>query len=187
MIVIIDNYDSFTYNLLQPLAGLKQEMHVLRNDALTVEALKEMKPDKILISSGPGNLKDTGICLEVIREMGEYTPILGISLGCHCIARQFGAELIPADTIMHGKNTDIFHGDTTLFKGIPSPFTATCYHSLLVDGASLPACLEVIATDSKGSVMGIAHRSFPVFGVQFHPESIQTQHGGLLLRNFVGL
>jgi anthranilate synthase/aminodeoxychorismate synthase-like glutamine amidotransferase len=185
MIVIIDNYDSFTYNLLQPLADLDQDIRIFRNDALSLEELATLNPGKIIISSGPGTVENTGISLEVIRKLGKSIPVLGISLGHHCIAQASGASLIPSAHLMHGKNTQVFHDNHPLFNDVPSPFVATCYHSQVIDPASLTEDLEVIARQEDGTIMGIAHRQYPLTGLQFHPESIESTFGQGILHNFV--
>ena len=185
MIIISDNYDSFTYNLLQPLADVEKDIRVFRIDALSVADLRALNPEKIIISSGPGSVEGAGISLSVVQELAAEIPVLGISLGHHCIARAFGSTLLPADPIMHGKRCEIFHQSTSLFQELPSPFRATCYHSQVVDAITLPQDLEIIAQAADSTIMAVAHRRFPLVGLQFHPESIETEWGTLLLRNFM--
>ncbi len=184
MILVIDNYDSFTYNLVQYLGELGQEICVFRNDQVTVEQVRDMQPDHIVISPGPGDPHDGGISLELLRELGPTTPILGVCLGHQCIGEAFGGQVVRAPRLMHGKTSPVYHNSEGLFNGIPSPFQATRYHSLIVQ-EPLPDCLEVTAFTSQGEVMGVRHKEFPVVGVQFHPESILTEHGKRILQNFL--
>jgi anthranilate synthase/aminodeoxychorismate synthase-like glutamine amidotransferase len=184
MIVVIDNYDSFTYNLVQYLGELGQEVRVFRNDQVTVEQVRAMGPDHIVISPGPGDPHDGGISLDLLRELGPTTPILGVCLGHQCIGEAFGGQVVRAPRLMHGKTSRVYHNGEGLFNGIPSPFQATRYHSLIVQ-EPLPDCLEVTAFTSQGEVMGVRHKEFPVVGVQFHPESILTEHGRRVLQNFL--
>lgn len=196
MIAVIDNYDSFTYNLVQFLGEIVNEtplpggedanrIQVWRNDAIDAEALVEKKPNHVIISPGPGTpRKDSGITNDIIRYLGDQTPILGVCLGQQCIGYVHGGTVVRAPRLMHGKTSPIYHKDTTLFQGIPSPFTATRYHSLIVQ-EPLPAALMATAFTTEGELMGVQHRSQPIFGVQFHPESILTQYGHDLLRNFL--
>jgi anthranilate synthase/aminodeoxychorismate synthase-like glutamine amidotransferase len=184
MIVVIDNYDSFTYNLVQYLGELGQEIRVFRNDQVTVEQVRAMGPDHIVISPGPGDPHDGGISLDLLRELGPTTPILGVCLGHQCIGEAFGGQVVRAPRLMHGKTSRVYHNGEGLFNGIPSPFQATRYHSLIVQ-EPLPDCLEVTAFTSQGEVMGVRHKEFPVVGVQFHPESILTEHGRRVLQNFL--
>ncbi|MBX3057372.1 MAG: aminodeoxychorismate/anthranilate synthase component II [Anaerolineae bacterium] len=184
MIVVIDNYDSFTYNLVQYLGELGQEIQVFRNDQVTVEQIREMGPDHIVISPGPGDPHDGGISLDLLRELGPTTPILGVCLGHQCIGEAFGGQVVRAPRLMHGKVSAVYHNSEGLFNGIPSPFQATRYHSLIVQ-EPLPDCLEVTAFTSQGEVMGVRHKEYPVVGVQFHPESILTEHGRRILQNFL--
>ncbi len=184
MIIVIDNYDSFTYNLVQYLGELGQDVRVFRNDEATVEEIRALRPDHILISPGPGTPDDGGISLDVLRELGPETPILGVCLGHQCIGQAYGGQVTRAPRLMHGKTSRVYHRDDGLFDGIPSPFQATRYHSLIV-AEPLPDCLEVTAFTSDGEVMALRHKEFPVAGVQFHPESILTEHGRRLLQNFL--
>lgn len=184
MIIVIDNYDSFTYNLVQYLGELGQEICVFRNDQVTVEEVRAMQPDHIVISPGPGDPHDGGISLKLLRELGPTTPILGVCLGHQCIGEAFGGQVVRAPRLMHGKVSPVYHNSEGLFNGIPSPFQATRYHSLIVQ-EPLPDCLEVTAFTSQGEVMGVRHKEYPVVGVQFHPESILTEHGRRILQNFL--
>ena len=184
MIIVIDNYDSFTYNLVQYLGELGQDVQVFRNDEVTVDEIRAMEPDHILISPGPGTPDDGGISLEALRELGPTTPILGVCLGHQCIGQAYGGQVTRAPRLMHGKTSRVYHRDDGLFDGIPSPFQATRYHSLIVE-EPLPDCLEVTAFTSDGEVMALRHKEYPVAGVQFHPESILTEHGRRLLQNFL--
>ena len=186
MIAVIDNYDSFTYNLVQFLGEIGgQDIRVWRNDAIDVEALADLRPSHILISPGPGAPdKDSGISNDVIRILGETTPILGVCLGQQCIGHVFGGRVVRAPRLMHGKVSPIQHNGAGIFAGLPSPFTATRYHSLIVE-EPLPAVLEATAFTTEGELMGLRHRTRRIFGVQFHPESILTEYGHDLLRNFL--
>jgi len=184
MIVVIDNYDSFTYNLVQYLGELGQEIQVFRNDQVTVEQIREMQPDHIVISPGPGDPHDGGISLELLQELGPTTPILGVCLGHQCIGEAFGGQVVRAPRLMHGKTSQVYHNGDGLFSGIPSPFQATRYHSLIVQ-EPLPDCLEGTAFTSQGEIMGVRHKEYLVVGVQFHPESILTEHGHRILQNFL--
>jgi anthranilate synthase/aminodeoxychorismate synthase-like glutamine amidotransferase len=186
MILVIDNYDSFTYNLVQYLGELGAEMRVVRNDAITCDQAASMHPEKIVISPGPGDPSDAGISKELIREFGSFTPILGVCLGHQCIAEVFGGVVNRADRLMHGKTSAVYHYGGSLFTGVPSPFTATRYHSLIVR-EPIPESLEVTAFTKEGEVMGLKHRRFPIHGVQFHPESILTTYGKQILKNFLSL
>lgn len=186
MIAVIDNYDSFTYNLVQYLGELGAEVRVLRNDAITVEELDVLDPSHIVISPGPGTPDDAGISREVIRRLGPRRPILGVCLGHQCIGEVFGGRVVRAPRLMHGKTSPIYHYGDGLFLGMPKPFEATRYHSLIVD-EPLPPDLVLTAFTKEGEVMGLRHRVYPIFGVQFHPESILTEHGKQLLRNFMAM
>jgi anthranilate synthase/aminodeoxychorismate synthase-like glutamine amidotransferase len=187
MILVIDNYDSFTYNLVQYLGELGAELEVRRNDQTTVEEIKGMNPERIVISPGPKTPSEAGICLEVIKEFAGCIPILGVCLGHQAIGHAFGGRVIRAPEIMHGKTSLIIHDGKTIFRGLPNPFPATRYHSLIVERASLPACLETSASSADGLVMGLRHKKMKVEGVQFHPESVLTESGKQLLANFLRL
>lgn len=187
MLVVIDNYDSFTYNLVQYLGELGREVTVFRNDQATVDAIAALKPSHIIISPGPCTPNEAGISVELIRRLAGRVPILGVCLGHQCIGQALGAQVVRASRLMHGKTSQIYHDGRTIFAGLPNPFTATRYHSLIVDAASLPPELEVTATSEMGELMGIRHREWPLEGVQFHPESILTEGGHQLLKNFLSL
>ena len=188
MILMIDNYDSFTYNLVQYFGELKADMKVLRNDALTVDEVRAMKPEKIVISPGPGRPEDAGISVAVIKELAGKIPILGVCLGHQGIGYAYGGKIIHAKRLMHGKTSMIEHDGKDLFKGLPHPFEATRYHSLVIDRAALPDCLQVTAwTTDDQEIMGVRHKALPVWGVQFHPESILTKEGKSILKNFLFL
>lgn len=187
MILVVDNYDSFTYNLVQYLGELGADTRVVRNDEVTPDGIADMKPERIVVSPGPCTPNEAGISCEVIRRFGERTPILGVCLGHQCIGQVYGGRVVRAGRLMHGKTSLIRHGGTGVFQGIPSPFEAIRYHSLLVERDSLPADLEITADTDQGEIMGLRHRRLPVHGVQFHPESILTQHGKQLLRNFLSI
>jgi anthranilate synthase component 2 len=186
MMLLIDNYDSFTFNLYQYLCELGAEVEVRRNDAVTVEEVRALAPERIVISPGPCTPREAGVSVELIRELGAETPILGVCLGHQSIGAAYGAEVVHAPKLMHGKTSRISHDRQGVFAGLPSPFTATRYHSLIVDEETLPAELEVTARSEDGLIMGLRHRDYPVEGVQFHPESILTEHGKELLGNFIG-
>lgn len=185
MILVIDNYDSFTYNLVQYLGELGQELVVHRNDRITLDDIERMNPAHIVISPGPCTPDQAGISVDLIRYFAGRIPLLGVCLGHQSIAQAFGGHVIRAPVPVHGKTSEIEHDTRTVFTGLPSPFIATRYHSLIVDEATLPDCLEVSARTPDGMIMGIRHRSHPVDGVQFHPESILTAVGKDLLRNFI--
>jgi len=187
MLLVIDNYDSFTYNLVQYFGELGADPVVKRNDAITPGEVEKLRPKRIVISPGPGTPADAGISMEVIRRMGPTTPILGVCLGHQCIAEIYGGKVVRADRLMHGKTSPIRHEGSGVFTGLPNPFEATRYHSLLVEKSSVPACLRITADTSEGEIMGLQHREFPVHGVQFHPESILSREGKDLLRNFLRL
>jgi anthranilate synthase component II len=191
MLLMIDNYDSFTFNLVQYLAEFGEEVKVVRNDALDVAGIRALKPSRIMISPGPGTPDDAGVSLAVLRELGGEIPVFGVCLGHQAIGQAFGGKVVRAKQIMHGKTSPVRHLGTGVFAGLPDPFEATRYHSLVVEQASLPACLEITAwtENADGSIdeiMGLRHRTLPVEGVQFHPESILTRHGRDLLRNVLG-
>ncbi len=185
MVLVIDNYDSFTYNLVQYLGELGTEVEVRRNDQTTVEEIERMAPERIVISPGPKTPTEAGICLEVIRKFSGRTPILGVCLGHQAIGQAFGGKVVRAPQIMHGKTSSIAHDGRTVFAGLPNPFLATRYHSLIVDRATLPECLEISATSPDGLIMGLRHKEAKVEGVQFHPESVLTDAGKQLLANFL--
>ena len=185
MILMIDNYDSFTYNLVQYFSELGMKVVVYRNDKISIEKARRLKPKKIVISPGPGTPDDAGISNEIIRNLSGQIPILGVCLGHQCIGQVFGGKIVRAKKIMHGKVSRIYHNRTGLFKGIQSPFLATRYHSLLVENKSFPKSLEITAKTKDNEIMGLRHRKHPTFGVQFHPESILTPAGKYLLKNFV--
>ena len=190
MLLMIDNYDSFTYNLVQYLAELGEDVRVFRNDKISLAEIEAAAPRRIVISPGPGTPDDAGISLQLIQHFKGRIPILGVCLGHQSIGQVFGGKVMHAREIMHGKTSQIFHSNTDVFRGLPSPFTATRYHSLVVERDSLPECLEVTAwTDERGinEIMGLRHRQYPIYGVQFHPESILTDCGHDLLRNFLQL
>jgi anthranilate synthase/aminodeoxychorismate synthase-like glutamine amidotransferase len=187
MMLVIDNYDSFTYNLVQYLGELGADLQVYRNDKITIDEIKKLKPEKILISPGPGYPKDAGISIPVIKEFAGKTPILGVCLGHQAIGEAFGGKIVQAKRFMHGKTSQIRHDGKTIFKGIPNPFTATRYHSLLIERSSLPECLEISAWTDQDEIMGVRHKEFKVEGIQFHPESILTTEGKKLLGNFLKL
>jgi anthranilate synthase/aminodeoxychorismate synthase-like glutamine amidotransferase len=187
MILVIDNYDSFTYNLVQYLGELGAEMKIFRNDEITVEQAVALKPEKVLVSPGPCSPREAGISCDIIREFGHRLPLLGVCLGHQAIGDVYGGKVVRADRLMHGKISPILHKGESVFKGLPSPFNATRYHSLLVERASLPDCLKITAETAEGEIMGLQHREFPVHGVQFHPESILTENGKQLLQNFLDL
>ena len=184
-LLVIDNYDSFTYNLVQYFGELGAEVTVKRNDEISVSGIRSLRPERICISPGPGRPEDAGICPEVVRELGEATPILGVCLGHQCIAQVFGGDVVRAEKLMHGKTSMIRHSNRGLFQGLPQPLEATRYHSLVVKLESFPETLEITATADDGEIMGLQHREFPIYGVQFHPESILTPEGKDLLANFL--
>ena len=192
MIIVIDNYDSFTYNLVQYLGELAQELpvasdiRVYRNDAIDIETINQLKPDGILISPGPGRPEDAGISLQLIEQLGSQTPILGVCLGHQSIGQVFGGKIVSAPLLMHGKTSPIYHQNKGVFAGLDSPFTATRYHSLVIEPDSIPDTLEITAWVEDGTIMGVRHKEYHhLQGVQFHPESILTDNGKSLLRNFL--
>jgi para-aminobenzoate synthetase component 2 len=185
MILMIDNYDSFTYNLVQYLGEMGQELQVYRNDAITLEEIHALAPERIIISPGPCTPNEAGVSVPVIQRFAGRIPILGVCLGHQSIGQAFGGEVVRAGRLMHGKTSPIQHDGRTIFAGLPSPFEATRYHSLLVRRESLPDCLSISAETVEGEIMGLRHKDLPVEGVQFHPESVLTTHGKELLRNFV--
>ncbi len=185
MLLLIDNYDSFTYNLYQYLCELGADVLVRRNDEVTVEEIQRLDPERIVISPGPGDPDDAGVSVEVIRRFGPSLPLLGVCLGHQCIGAAFGGRVVHADTLMHGKSSLVYHDGRGVLAGLPSPFEAIRYHSLVVDRSTLPDCLDVTAQTSSGTIMALKHRTYPIQGVQFHPESIMTVVGKDLLRNFL--
>ena len=185
MILVIDNYDSFTYNLVQYLGEMGAELDVRRNDTLTVADVAAMGPEKILISPGPGTPDDAGITLDLIREFGPRIPIFGVCLGQQAIGQALGGRVVRADKLMHGKTSLVNHYGQGVFKGLPTPLEATRYHSLVVERATLPECLGITAEADDGEIMGLRHKSWPLEGVQFHPESVLTEHGKQMMRNFL--
>jgi para-aminobenzoate synthetase component II len=187
MILVIDNYDSFTFNLVQYLGEMGQELKVFRNDAITLDTIASLAPKRIVISPGPGRPENSGIIIDVIKEFSGKVPILGVCLGHQAIGAAFGGDVVSAPTIMHGKTSEIFHDGRTIFNELPSPFRATRYHSLVVSPETFPDCLEISARTADGVIMGLRHREMTVEGVQFHPESILTDTGMKLLSNFVNL
>ena len=187
MLLIIDNYDSFTYNLVQYFGVLGCEVIVKRNDEITVAEIAALDPQRICISPGPGRPEEAGISNELVRQLGPTKPILGVCLGHQCIGAVFGGEVVAAPRLMHGKTSPVHHQGASVFADLPSPFEATRYHSLIVRRETLPACLEVTAETVEGEVMGLRHREFPIHGVQFHPESVLTGEGVKLLKNFLSV
>ena len=185
MLLMIDNYDSFTYNLVQYLSEIGQEVKVYRNDKITIEEVNKLNPKYIVISPGPCTPNEAGISLELINSFKGKIPILGVCLGHQSIGQAFGGKIIHAQTIMHGKTSQIFHENTGVFNGIKSPFTATRYHSLVIDKRSLPDCFDITAWTDDNEIMGIKHKDLPIEGVQFHPESILSEYGHDLLKNFL--
>jgi len=187
MIIAIDNYDSFTYNLVQYLGLMDPDINVFRNDEITVQEIEEKKPDFIIISPGPGTPDEAGISKELIIQLGPNIPILGICLGHQSLGEVYGGIVVRTSILMHGKTSLIFHDEDELFANLPNPFIATRYHSLIVEKEGLPEELEIIASTEDGIIMGLRHREYPVFGLQFHPESILTKKGEQILRNFLAI
>jgi len=185
MIVMIDNYDSFTYNLVQYLEQMGRETAVYRNDEIGIEEIENMEPDAIFLSPGPCTPREAGITVDVVRHFYETVPIMGICLGHQSIGYAFGAEVVRSDRIMHGKTSGVINDGQTIYRGVASPFPAARYHSLILKGDSIPPCLEVSAETEEGEIMGIRHREYRVEGVQFHPESILTPNGKRIIRNFL--
>lgn len=184
-ILVIDNYDSFTYNLVQYLGEMGQELLVHRNDRITLDEIADLAPDKLLVSPGPCDPELAGVSVPAIQQFAGKLPILGVCLGHQSIGHAFGGKIVRAGRLMHGKTSPIFHTNTGVFREMPLPFAATRYHSLLIERESLPSCLEVTAETQEGEIMGVRHRSLPVEGVQFHPESVLTQEGRRILKNFL--
>lgn len=187
MILVVDNYDSFTYNLVQYLGEMGQDIRVYRNDAITLDEIAALKPDHILVSPGPCSPEQAGVSVKVIQEFAGKIPILGVCLGHQSIGHAFGGNIIRAGRLMHGKTSPIRHDNKGVFAGIPQEFTATRYHSLLIERDTIPDCLEITAETAEGEIMGVRHKSLPVEGVQFHPESVLTEHGRTLLQNFLAV
>ncbi|MDF7801201.1 aminodeoxychorismate/anthranilate synthase component II [Pontiellaceae bacterium B1224] len=187
MILVIDNYDSFTYNLVQYLGELGAEMRVFRNDEISIEEAVALNPEKVLVSPGPCTPKEAGISCDIIREFGPRLPLFGVCLGHQSIGDVYGGHVIRAERLMHGKTSPMIHEGKSVFKGLPSPFDATRYHSLIIERETLPDCLEITAWTAEGEIMGVKHKEHPVHGVQFHPESILTVEGKKLLQNFLDL
>jgi len=187
MLLVIDNYDSFTYNLVQYFGELGAEVVVRRNDEVTVEEIEAMNPDRLVVSPGPCTPNEAGVSCDVIRHFGSRKPVLGVCLGHQSIGQVYGGDVVRADRLMHGKTSPILHGGENVFAGLPNPFEATRYHSLIVKRDTLPGCLKITAETAEGEIMGLAHRELPVYGVQFHPESILTSEGKNLLKNFLKL
>ncbi|MEW6105094.1 MAG: aminodeoxychorismate/anthranilate synthase component II [Bacillota bacterium] len=185
MTLVVDNYDSFTYNLVQYLGELGSNVAVFRNDAITVDAILKLSPERIVISPGPCTPNEAGICLELVERLGSSIPILGVCLGHQVIGQAYGGEIVRAKTLMHGKVSMIAHNGHGIFKGLKNPFAAARYHSLVINPGKIPACLQVTATSEDGEIMGIKHRELPVWGIQFHPESILTKEGKRIIRNFL--
>jgi anthranilate synthase/aminodeoxychorismate synthase-like glutamine amidotransferase len=184
-VLVIDNYDSFTYNLVQIFGELTADVAVTRNDRISIDQIRELKPDRICISPGPGRPEKAGISEKIVRELGSTTPILGVCLGHQCIAHVFGAEIIRAENLMHGKTSQIRHNNGGVFKDLAQPLEATRYHSLIVRRESVPDSLTITAETCEGEIMGLQHRNLPIHGVQFHPESVLTTEGKKLLANFL--
>lgn len=186
MILMIDNYDSFTYNLVQYLGEMGQQLKVFRNDKITIDEIEQMCPDRIVISPGPCTPREAGISVDVIRHFAGKVPILGVCLGHQSIGHAFGAEIVRAQRLMHGKTSMIYHDDEGVFRGLPNPFEATRYHSLVIRRETIPDCLQITAETDMREIMGVRHKEYPIEGVQFHPESILTKEGKHLLKNFIG-
>jgi anthranilate synthase/aminodeoxychorismate synthase-like glutamine amidotransferase len=186
-ILMIDNYDSFTYNLVQYFGELGADLKIYRNDALTLEDIKRMNPKKIVISPGPGRPEGAGLSVDIIKEFSECIPILGVCLGHQCMAYAYGAKIVRARKLMHGKTSMISHNKQDLYKGIDNPFEATRYHSLIIEKSTLPNCFEITAWTNSKEIMGIRHKQYPLWGVQYHPESILTKAGKGILKNFMKL
>ena len=187
MLLVIDNYDSFTYNLVQYFGELGAEMEIRRNDKISVDEIRDLAPERICISPGPCTPSDAGISCDVIEQLGGEIPLLGVCLGHQCIGQVFGGDVVRAERLMHGKTSPILHEGESVFKGLPSPFEATRYHSLIVKRDTLPDCLKITAETAEGEIMGLQHKDLPIHGVQFHPESILTEDGKVLVKNFLEL
>jgi len=187
MILVIDNYDSFTYNLVQYLGEMQVPMEIRRNDQISIDQIRELNPERILISPGPCSPRESGLSNDIIRTFGPRLPLLGVCLGHQCIGHTFGAQVVVNYRMMHGKTSPIRHNGRDLFKNMPDPFAATRYHSLVIKRDTLPDCLEITAETAEGEIMGVRHKTFPIWGVQFHPESILTENGRQILKNFLAL
>jgi len=187
MLLVIDNFDSFTYNLVQYFGQLGVEQQVFRNDAITVEEALALDPERVMVSPGPCSPNEAGVSIDIIGAFAGKKPLLGVCLGHQAVGQYFGGKVVRAERLMHGKTSPVKHRDTDLFKGLPNPLEATRYHSLLVERESLPDCLEITAETDEGEIMGLAHKDLPVWGVQFHPESIATEEGMRILENFLKL
>lgn len=187
MLLVIDNYDSFTYNLVQYFGQLGVEQKVFRNDQITVEEALALNPDRVMISPGPCSPVEAGVSCDMIKAFAGKKPVLGVCLGHQSIGHVYGGRVIRAPNLMHGKTSNVFHNNTDLFKGMPNPFAATRYHSLVVERETFPKCLEITAWTEDGLVMGLRHKELPVYGVQFHPESFATDNGIQILKNFLSL
>jgi anthranilate synthase/aminodeoxychorismate synthase-like glutamine amidotransferase len=187
MVLVIDNYDSFTYNLVQYFGQSGCEVEVKRNDQVSLDTILSLAPERICISPGPGRPEQAGLCNTMVQDLGRFIPILGVCLGHQCIGAAFGAEIIPAARLMHGKTSRVTHNGSGVFSNVANPFEAMRYHSLIVRRESLPDCLEITAETSDGEIMGLQHREFPIHGVQFHPESILTSEGMKVIQNFLSL
>ncbi len=187
MILVIDNYDSFTYNLVQYLGEMQVALKVFRNDQISLEEIRALRPERILVSPGPCSPREAGLSNEIIRTFGPQLPVFGVCLGHQCIGHVFGGEVIQNYRMMHGKTSPIHHNGKDLFAGLPSPYNAIRYHSLVIKRETMPDCLEITAETDEKEVMGVRHKQFPIWGVQFHPESILTDHGRQLMRNFLEL
>ncbi|WP_036172574.1 aminodeoxychorismate/anthranilate synthase component II [Massilia sp. 9096] len=185
MLLMIDNYDSFTYNIVQYFGELGEDVRTVRNDEISLAQIADLNPDRICVSPGPKSPKDAGVSVDVLREFAGKKPILGVCLGHQAIGEAFGGKIIRAKQVMHGKTSKIAHTGEGVFKGLPSPFTVIRYHSLAIERASLPSCLEVTAWTDDGEIMGVRHKEFDIEGVQFHPESILSEHGHAMLKNFL--
>ncbi|HWW03941.1 aminodeoxychorismate/anthranilate synthase component II [Collimonas sp.] len=185
MLLMIDNYDSFTYNLVQYLGELGEDVRTFRNDEITLDEITALKPDRICLSPGPCSPKEAGICVDLLQQFAGKLPILGVCLGHQAIGEAFGGKVIRAQQVMHGKTSPIHHTGVGVFKDLPNPFTVIRYHSLAIERSSIPACLEITAWTDDGEIMGVRHKDYDIEGVQFHPESILSEHGHALLRNFV--
>ena len=187
MLLMIDNYDSFTYNLVQYFGELGEVIEVFRNDKISIPEIEKLDPEMLVISPGPGTPKDAGISLDMIKHFKEQIPILGVCLGHQCVGEAFGGKIVPAPRLMHGKTSLIHHDEKDIFQGLPNPFEATRYHSLIIEKESIPDCLAITAWTDEQEIMGITHKSYLLLGVQFHPESILTKDGKQVLKNFLNL